>query len=387
MAVGDARLHREDGRHQPRRLSHAGRDCRRRFSGSETRRAPLATNSATPAIMQAARLFGRRRQTTRQAPSTANTAIDQHQIAHVVDQQKPRPAGRRAVETPLQPHKGQRDRRQAQDQAGGVIAGAAARAREQRRRGSPAARARRARPRSRTSPVFPARRRRSGRSTPLRIRMLALASPCRTRACQSAAADQIGRERLHRIPIAIRRQETANPRRTRCPLRSAPAAACCSCRARTRAPSKRPAGLPADGLIFDLEDAVAPEAKEAARAAVAAAVNAGGYAPRELVLRVNPLDTVWGHADLASRRDLADRRRAAAQGRECRAGAADARPARRARRAAQACGVVHDRDAARGARRRRDRRRRARASARWCSAPPIWPTICMPARRATGCRC
>src|SRR6266536_1599190 len=58
--------------------------------------------------------------------------------------------------------------------------------------------------------------------------------------------------------------------------------------------------LPADGLIFDLEDAVAPEAKEMARAAVAAAVTAGGYAPRELVVRVNPVDTVWGHADLAA---------------------------------------------------------------------------------------
>ena len=58
--------------------------------------------------------------------------------------------------------------------------------------------------------------------------------------------------------------------------------------------------LPADGLIFDLEDAVAPAAKEAARAGVAAALNTGGYAPRELVLRVNPLDTAWGHADLAA---------------------------------------------------------------------------------------
>ena len=58
--------------------------------------------------------------------------------------------------------------------------------------------------------------------------------------------------------------------------------------------------LPADGLIFDLEDAVAPEAKETARLAVAAAVTASGYAPRELVLRVNPIDTVWGHADLAA---------------------------------------------------------------------------------------
>jgi citrate lyase subunit beta / citryl-CoA lyase len=57
--------------------------------------------------------------------------------------------------------------------------------------------------------------------------------------------------------------------------------------------------LPADGLIFDLEDAVAPEAKETARASVAAALTAGGYAPREVILRVNGLDTAWGHADLA----------------------------------------------------------------------------------------
>jgi len=58
--------------------------------------------------------------------------------------------------------------------------------------------------------------------------------------------------------------------------------------------------LPADGLIIDLEDAVAKEAKEAARAIVAAAMAAGGYSSRELVLRVNPLDTPWGHADLAA---------------------------------------------------------------------------------------
>jgi citrate lyase subunit beta/citryl-CoA lyase len=57
--------------------------------------------------------------------------------------------------------------------------------------------------------------------------------------------------------------------------------------------------LAADGLIFDLEDAVAPSGKDAARAAVAAALRAGGYAPRELILRVNPLATPWGDADLA----------------------------------------------------------------------------------------
>src|ERR1700741_2960103 len=56
--------------------------------------------------------------------------------------------------------------------------------------------------------------------------------------------------------------------------------------------------LPADALILDLEDAVAPEAKEAARAQVCAAVKAGGYGRRELVIRINGLDTPWGKADL-----------------------------------------------------------------------------------------
>jgi citrate lyase subunit beta / citryl-CoA lyase len=56
--------------------------------------------------------------------------------------------------------------------------------------------------------------------------------------------------------------------------------------------------LPADGLIFDLEDAVAPDAKETARKAVTAALARGGYGKRELVLRVNALDTEWGEADL-----------------------------------------------------------------------------------------
>jgi len=58
--------------------------------------------------------------------------------------------------------------------------------------------------------------------------------------------------------------------------------------------------LSADGLIIDLEDAVAADAKAGARAIVAAALSAGGYGSRELVLRVNPLDTPWGHADLAA---------------------------------------------------------------------------------------
>jgi citrate lyase subunit beta/citryl-CoA lyase len=58
--------------------------------------------------------------------------------------------------------------------------------------------------------------------------------------------------------------------------------------------------LPADGLIFDLEDAVAPEAKAAAREQVGAALGAGGYGAREVVIRVNALATPWGHADLVA---------------------------------------------------------------------------------------
>ena len=58
--------------------------------------------------------------------------------------------------------------------------------------------------------------------------------------------------------------------------------------------------LPADGLIFDLEDAVAPAAKEKARTLVEKALHAGGYGRRELVLRINALATPWGAADLAT---------------------------------------------------------------------------------------
>ncbi len=57
-------------------------------------------------------------------------------------------------------------------------------------------------------------------------------------------------------------------------------------------------GLPADGLIFDLEDAVAPEAKAEARTQAAAAVASGDYGGRDLVVRINGLDTAWWRDDL-----------------------------------------------------------------------------------------
>ncbi|WNJ90819.1 CoA ester lyase [Bosea sp. 685] len=58
--------------------------------------------------------------------------------------------------------------------------------------------------------------------------------------------------------------------------------------------------IAADALILDLEDAVAPDAKEMARAQVCAAVKAGGFGRRELVIRTNGLDTPWFAADLAA---------------------------------------------------------------------------------------
>lgn len=56
--------------------------------------------------------------------------------------------------------------------------------------------------------------------------------------------------------------------------------------------------LAADVLIFDLEDAVAPDAKDAARDAAVAAVNSGAYGKREVLIRANGLDTPWGAEDL-----------------------------------------------------------------------------------------
>jgi len=58
--------------------------------------------------------------------------------------------------------------------------------------------------------------------------------------------------------------------------------------------------IPADALIFDLEDAVAPDAKESARANAVAAAGSGEYGNREITIRANGLDTPWGADDLAA---------------------------------------------------------------------------------------
>ena len=56
--------------------------------------------------------------------------------------------------------------------------------------------------------------------------------------------------------------------------------------------------LPADAIIFDLEDAVAPDAKEEARENAKAALQSGDYGNRELVVRINAMDTPWFAQDL-----------------------------------------------------------------------------------------
>ena len=59
-------------------------------------------------------------------------------------------------------------------------------------------------------------------------------------------------------------------------------------------------GLACDVVILDLEDAVLPDAKPDARAAAVAALAAGGFGRREVVIRVNALSTIWGESDLAA---------------------------------------------------------------------------------------
>ena len=58
--------------------------------------------------------------------------------------------------------------------------------------------------------------------------------------------------------------------------------------------------LPADGLILDMEDAVSPDSKEVARQQIVENVTQGGYGSREIIVRVNGLNTAWGQDDVAA---------------------------------------------------------------------------------------
>jgi citrate lyase subunit beta/citryl-CoA lyase len=70
---------------------------------------------------------------------------------------------------------------------------------------------------------------------------------------------------------------------------------CCNARALAKART-----LPVDCVVLDLEDSVAPDAKVSARAQVAEAVAAGGFAPREVIVRINGLDTSWWLDDVSA---------------------------------------------------------------------------------------
>ena len=61
--------------------------------------------------------------------------------------------------------------------------------------------------------------------------------------------------------------------------------------------------LPTDAIIFDLEDAVAPDAKASARETLAAALKKGGYGKRFKIVRINALTTAWGLNDVQTLRD------------------------------------------------------------------------------------
>ena len=63
--------------------------------------------------------------------------------------------------------------------------------------------------------------------------------------------------------------------------------------------------LPVDAIIFDLEDAVTPDAKVEARATLAKALADGGYGTRAKIVRINALDTPWGRDDARAVKDMA----------------------------------------------------------------------------------
>lgn len=85
----------------------------------------------------------------------------------------------------------------------------------------------------------------------------------------------------------------SNPARTTRPWRSLLYIPASKARALDKARS-----LPTDAIIFDLEDAVAPDEKPAARTLLAQTLATGGYGPRAQLVRINAFDTPWAAADL-----------------------------------------------------------------------------------------
>ena len=105
--------------------------------------------------------------------------------------------------------------------------------------------------------------------------------------------------------------------------------------------------LPADGVILDLEDSVAPDAKETARAQVADAVKAGGFGAREVFIRVNGVDTPWHADDLTAAAHAAPDAILVPKVSNARHAGTDRPPPARHARRPQDAGLGDDRDAAR----------------------------------------
>ena len=124
-------------------------------------------------------------------------------------------------------------------------------------------------------------------------------------------------------------------------------------------------GLEADALIFDLEDAVAPDAKAEARDRVCAAVAGGGYGRRELTIRVNGLDTEWHADDVAAVAEGGPRRHGRAEDQLRRRPARGRGGARGRRRAGPHEDLGDGRDADRHARRPPTSQRRPNGSPCW----------------------
>ena len=114
--------------------------------------------------------------------------------------------------------------------------------------------------------------------------------------------------------------------------------------------------LPADGIILDLEDSVAPDAKAVARDQIAKAIAAGGFGKREVLIRVNSLDTPWWVDDVTmagkARPDGILVPKVSTRGRSQR----HCEPPERHQRRYVHSGLGHARNRARGAGRRQARR-------------------------------
>ena len=113
--------------------------------------------------------------------------------------------------------------------------------------------------------------------------------------------------------------------------------------------------LPADAVILDLEDSIAPEAKGDAREQVRAAIKAGGFGSREVVVRINGLDTEHWLADIDMVHDVRPDADPGAQGVAAGDAGEPRRPPDGPRHRPQDQGVGDDRDAAGDPQRARDR--------------------------------